>query len=191
MKRTTPPLQVRGDVLRAWTALGTPSEVCRRLGGAHGRALVNTVRDWATLHGYLVQRPPMGLQLTATGLRWIAELDAGLDPDARRRTSYEPPAEIVEKETVPKLATVKRGSIPDRVLRYLNRHGSECNSELARVLRLPVRRVRNAARTLQLGQLVTATPERRTVESAVCTREAVVMVYRCTEAGREALKEAK
>ena len=190
MRRTTPPLQVRGDVLRAWTALGTPSEVCRRLRGAHGRGLVNTVRDWATLHGYLVQRPPMGLQLTATGLRWIAELDAGLDPDARRRTSYEPPPEP-PKRSPSKVATVQRGSIPDRVLRHLNRHGSECNAELARVLRLPARRVRNATRTLQLGQLVTAIGERRTVESAVCTREAVVMVYRCTEAGREALKAAK
>ena len=190
MRRPTPPLQVRADVLRAWTALGTPSEVCRRLRGAHGRGLVNTVRDWATLHGFLVQRPPMGLQLTATGLRWLAELDAGLDPDARRRTVYQPPTEL-PKPRAPKVATVQRGSIPDRVLRHLNRHGSECSSELARVLRLPVRRVRNAARTLELGQLVTAIGERRTVESAVCTREAVVMVYRCTEAGREALKAAK
>lgn len=190
MRRPTPPLQVRADVLRAWTELGTPPEVCRRLRGAHGRGLVNTVRDWATLHGYLVQRPPMGLQLTATGLRWLAELDAGLDPDARRRTSYEPPTEP-PKPRPPKVATVTRGSIPYQALRYLNRHGSECSSELARVLRLPVKRVRNACRILQRGQLVNATGERRTVTSAVCTREAVVMVYRCTEAGREALKAAK
>jgi hypothetical protein len=189
MRRPTPPLQTREAALRQWQTVGTPSDVCRRLKGSHGRADVHAVRDWAALHGYLVQRPPHGLQLSTAGARWLAEIDAGLDPDERRRTVYTPPDEPAQVEASP--ATVKRGSIPDRVLRYLNRHGAECSGELARVLRLPPRRVRNACRTLQLGQLVTATGERRTVHSATCTRAAIVMVYRCTAAGRAAMDAAR
>ena len=189
MRRPTPPLQTREAALRQWQKVGTPSDVCRRLNGAHGRAAVNAVRDWASMHGYLVQRPPAGLQLSTAGARWLAELDAGLDPDERRRTVYTPPDEPAQVEASP--ATVKRGSIPDRVLRYLNRHGAESAGELARVLRLEPKRVRNACRTLQIGQLVTATGERMTVQHSVGTREAVVMVYRCTAAGRAAMDAAR
>jgi hypothetical protein len=93
MRRPTPPLQTREAALRQWQAVGTPSDVCRRLKGSHGRADVHAVRDWAALHGYLVQRPPHGLQLSTAGARWLAEIDAGLDPDERRRTVYTPPDE--------------------------------------------------------------------------------------------------
>lgn len=189
MRRPTPPLKARGDILRAWTQVGTPSEVCRRLEGKYGRAMVNTVRDWATIHSHLQQMPPHGLKLSRSGYLWVAELDAGLDPDARSRTHYKPPS---ERPKLPSQAKkLKRGSIPHRVLSYLNRHGSDCASEMERALNVSRKRIRCACHMLQIHRLVIAEGIEMTIQHPMGERQAVVMAYRCTERGREAMEAAR
>lgn len=189
MRRPTPPLKARGDILRAWTQVGTPSEVCRRLEGKYGRAMVNTVRDWATIHSHLQQMPPHGLKLSRSGCLWVAELDAGLDPDARSRTQYKPPS---ERPKLPaKRKGLKRGSIPHRVLVHLNRHGAECTSEMVRALNVSRKRIQHACRTLQIHRLVIAEGAERTIQHSAGEWRGVVMVYRCTERGRAAMEAAR
>ncbi len=190
MRRTTPPLQARGDILRAWTQVGTPSEVCRRLQGKYGRAMVNTVRDWATIHSHLQQMPPHGLKLSRSGCLWLAELGAGLDPDARSRSTYKPPSE--RPKMLPKQAKrLKRGSISHRILCYLNRNGADCASEMERALGLSRKRIRCACHTLQVHRLVMAAGLEMTIQHPMGERQAVVMAYRCTERGREAMEAAR
>ena len=190
MRRPTPPLEARGNILRAWSQVGTPSEVCRRLGGRYGRATVNNVRDWATIHSFLQQSPPDGLHLSRNGHLWLAELDAGLDPDARRRTEYSPPS--VPTPPARRGPTgLRRHSIPWRVLRHLNRHGAECITALTRQLRLSRRQVRNACGALRENHYVLATGRRMTIIEDESLKQDVVMLYRCTAAGRAALEAAK
>ncbi len=190
MRRPTPPLEARASVLRAWIHTGTPPDVARRLCGRYGRATVNDVRNWASMHGYLLPRPPRGLQLSSAGASWLAEVDAGKDPDAQRRTAYVPPSEAPQQ--LPRsIKRVKRGSMPHRVLCYLHRHGSDCAAEIARAIAWEPRRVRRACHMLQIHHLVKAEGREMWIHDALGPRQAVVMVYTCTDRGRAALSGAQ
>ena len=191
MRRPTPPLEARASVLRAWIHTGTPPDVARRLCGRYGRATVNDVRNWASMHGYLLPRPPRGLQLSSAGASWLAEVDAGHDPDAKRRTAYVPPSEVPPPELPAAPKKLKRGSIPHRILVYLNRNGADCAAEMSRVLNLSRKRVRCACHMLQIHHLVTAQGRDMWIDHPMGPRLALVMAYACTDRGRAAMEAAR
>lgn len=191
MRRPTPPIEARASVLRAWIHTGTPPEVARRLCGRYGRATVNDVRNWASMHGYLLPRPPRGLQLSSAGASWLAEVDAGHDPDAKRRTSYVPPSEVPPPELPAAPKKLKIGSIPHRILVHLNQNGADCTSEMVRALHVSRKRIQHACRTLQIHRLVIAEGAERTIQHSAGEWRGVVMVYRCTERGRAAMEAAQ
>lgn len=188
MTRAAPPLETRAAVLRAWSTVGTPSDILRRLRGSSDRATVRSVQQWAAMHGYLHVRAPGGRVVSSAGLRWLHAVDSGADPDPQPE-AYERPERPKPRRA--RRRGITRGSIPHAVLCDLAKEGGDCVADISdRILRAR-RRVSNSCRMLQINGYVTASGERRSVRGPHGWRSLVVLVYTITDDGRAALKAAR
>ena len=189
MSRTTPALETRAAVLRAWSTVGTPSDILRRLRGASDRATVHSVQRWADMHGYLHARAPRGRVVSSAGLRWLDALDSGSDPDPVP-TEYHRPRTAPQRRTK-RPRGITRGSIPHAVLGDLATEGADCVAEISKRIGRTTSRGSNSCRMLQIAGYVTALGERRPVRGPHGWQSRVVLVSTITDAGRRALEVAR
>ena len=189
MSRNAPPLEARAAILRAWSTVGTPSDILRRLRGESDRATVRSVQRWAEMGGHLRRRPPGGLVLSTSGREWLSDVASGRDPDPVPMEYHRPTSPPRQRPARPRQIT--RGSIPHSVLRHLVAHGSDSSGDIADEIGRVRRRVANSCRMLQIAGYTTALGESRSVRGPHGWSARIVLVYTITDAGRRALEVAR